>query len=177
MLVNMRNNLYIRNKKSMFYIYHIKGVKIGCATKPKVRVNNQGFTNYEILETHTDIMIASNREIELQKKYGYKVDECPYYITYKLNTERRKKLTNEIITSAAKKGGNANVVSGNIYKAQQRSVEVRTGTFHSEETKQKMREKALGRVSARKGVTVSEETKLKMSEAKKRYWEQIKSKS
>jgi hypothetical protein len=56
----------------MYNIYHIPGVKIGC-TRQKVskRVKQQGYTNFEILETHTDINIASDREIELQKQYGY----------------------------------------------------------------------------------------------------------
>jgi hypothetical protein len=62
----------------MYYIYHIPGVKIGCTTNPKGRTKNQGFTEYEILETHTDIKLASKRERELQKEYGYKVDKIPY---------------------------------------------------------------------------------------------------
>jgi len=33
-------------------------------------MREQGFTQYEILETHTDIDIASKREIELQEEYG-----------------------------------------------------------------------------------------------------------
>ena len=55
----------------MYYIYHIDGVKIGCSTNPKQRVKSQGYTEYTILENHTDIEIAANREIELQKEYGY----------------------------------------------------------------------------------------------------------
>jgi hypothetical protein len=70
-----------------YYIYHIKGVKIGCSDEPELRVNKQGYTEYEILETHTDIMVASNREIELQKQYGYKVDKIPYW----KSIEHRKK--------------------------------------------------------------------------------------
>lgn len=38
----------------------------------------QGYSDYEILETHTDIMEVSRREIELQKQYGYKVDNVYY---------------------------------------------------------------------------------------------------
>ena len=63
-----------------YYIYHIKGIKIGCTQNPKIRINkNQGYTEWEILEEHIDILIASDREIELQKKYGYKVDKIPYW--------------------------------------------------------------------------------------------------
>ena len=41
----------------------------------------QGFTNWEILEEHTDGWLAGDREIELQKEYGYRVDSCNYMIT------------------------------------------------------------------------------------------------
>jgi len=67
----------------MYYIYHIKGVKIGCSTQPKERVQKQGHTFFEILEIHTDIHIASQRELELQKEYGYHVDDVSYHISYK----------------------------------------------------------------------------------------------
>jgi hypothetical protein len=67
----------------MYHIYHIPGVKIGCSTQPKQRVKTQGYSTFEILETHSDIYEASKREIELQKQYGYKVDDVPYNISYK----------------------------------------------------------------------------------------------
>jgi hypothetical protein len=62
----------------MYYIYHIPGIKIGCSTEPNTRVEKQGYTEYEILETHIDIDIADIREKELQKEYGYKVDTATY---------------------------------------------------------------------------------------------------
>jgi hypothetical protein len=67
----------------MFTLYHIEGVKIGCSKNLKRRINEQGFNNFEILEEHTDIYLASAREIELQKQYGYKVDKIPYYESIK----------------------------------------------------------------------------------------------
>ena len=72
-----------------YTIYHINGDKIGVTTNIKRRMREQGFSNWEILEEHTDIYIASDREIELQKQYGYRVDEQPYYISInKLNKNR-----------------------------------------------------------------------------------------
>jgi hypothetical protein len=62
----------------MYYIYHIPGVKIGCSIQPKIRVKAQGYTEYEILEEHNNKKIASYREVELQKKYGYVIDNCKY---------------------------------------------------------------------------------------------------
>jgi hypothetical protein len=73
----------------MYYIYHIPGVKIGCSTQPKQRVEKQGYNSFEILETHNDIDIASEREIQLQKQYGYKVDR----MLYKECVNRRPKWT------------------------------------------------------------------------------------
>jgi hypothetical protein len=58
-----------------YYIYHIPGVKIGCSKNPKQRVKTQGYSTFQILETHTDIDIAADREIQLQKQYGYRVDK------------------------------------------------------------------------------------------------------
>jgi hypothetical protein len=62
----------------MYYIYHIPGVKIGCSMYPKRRVKVQGYTQFEILEEHIDENIAANREIELQKQYGYQKDLVMY---------------------------------------------------------------------------------------------------
>jgi hypothetical protein len=76
--------------KNRFYIYHVPGVKIGCSQNIKKRINHQKITNYEILEEHTDVYIASNREIELQKQYGYKVDVIPYYQSLKMITKAQK---------------------------------------------------------------------------------------
>ena len=63
----------------MYYIYHIEGVKIGCTNDVKRRIEQQGYTSCEILEEHYDIFRASNRELALQKEYGYKVDSIPYF--------------------------------------------------------------------------------------------------
>ena len=69
-----------------YYIYHIKGKKIGCTENPKARTERQGFDNYEILEEHTDIIVASDRERELQKQWGYSVDTKPYWKTIQMPT-------------------------------------------------------------------------------------------
>ena len=165
---NMENYSYIQ-RKNMYTLYHIPARKEwGCTKELNRRLKRLGYTMDDVVET---IEVSGfNRAAELEKKlniqYGYGWNDSQDY----------RRVT-KMGLNGAKKGGDTNVKTGVIYKAQQRSVEVRTGSTHSEETRQKMREKALGRVSARKGVTVSEETKLKMSEAKKRYWEQIKSKS
>lgn len=62
-----------------YYIYHIPGVKIGCTSELEKRISDQGFTDYEILETHEDIYVASEREKELQREYGYRGDGPHYW--------------------------------------------------------------------------------------------------
>ena len=81
-----------------YYIYHIKGVKIGCSVNPKKRVNKQGYYEWELLEEHTDINIASKRELELQKEYGYKVDT----VSYKQTLKNKLKVNCSVV---GKKGG------------------------------------------------------------------------
>jgi hypothetical protein len=67
----------------MHYIYHIPGVKIGCTKNIKQRMRVQGFTEWEILEEHEDGWLAGDREIELQKQYGYPVDNSHYMVSIK----------------------------------------------------------------------------------------------
>tara|TARA_R110000796_G_scaffold128683_1_gene244285 strand:+ start:47 stop:487 length:441 start_codon:yes stop_codon:yes gene_type:complete len=62
-----------------YYIYHIPGIKIGCTVDVPHRMREQGFTEWEHLETHTDIYEASDREIQLQKDYGLPIDTIPYW--------------------------------------------------------------------------------------------------
>jgi hypothetical protein len=91
-----------------YYIYHIphfkrkngKPGKIGCAHDLQARVEDQGYTlaDCQILEVHTDIYVASDREMELQREYGYRVDRIPYW----LSVER------------ASKGGKGAVESGHL---------------------------------------------------------------
>ena len=65
----------------MYYIYHIPGKKIGVTRNLKNRVTLiQGYKEgeYEVLEQSDDIEYISDREIELQKSHGYKVDIKQY---------------------------------------------------------------------------------------------------
>ena len=64
-----------------YILYHIPGKKIGCTTDLYNRVTDQqGYEpgEYEVIESSNDIDYISNREIQLQKEYGYRVDCVPY---------------------------------------------------------------------------------------------------
>ena len=90
----------------MYYIYHIPGVKIGCAKNPKARIKRQGYTHFEILEEHSCIFEASRREIQLQKERGYPIDQKPYWKVCQMATpESRSKGAKNIPREASSRGG------------------------------------------------------------------------
>jgi NTP pyrophosphatase (non-canonical NTP hydrolase) len=65
----------------MYYLYHIPGKKIGVTRDLNTRVTLiQGYSSseYEVLDQSDDINYISDKEIELQKSYGYKVDRKLY---------------------------------------------------------------------------------------------------
>ena len=65
----------------MYYLYHIPGKKIGVTRDLNNRVTliqGYGPSEYEVLYQSGDIDYISNKEIELQKSYGYKVDRKLY---------------------------------------------------------------------------------------------------
>ena len=64
-----------------YAIYHIPGKKIGVTNNVKYRVEEQQGYNegeYEILVMSDDIDYVSHKELELQREYGYRVDEKLY---------------------------------------------------------------------------------------------------
>ena len=72
----------------MYNIYHIPGKKIGVTRNLNKRVTEQqGYApgEYEVLFTSDDIDFISNKEIELQKSYGYKRDRTLYKNLFKSN--------------------------------------------------------------------------------------------
>ena len=73
------------HKEMTYYLYHIPGKKIGVTRDLNSRVVQQqgyGLDEIEVLDQSTDIEYISDREIELQKSYGYKVDRKKYKELY-----------------------------------------------------------------------------------------------
>jgi NTP pyrophosphatase (non-canonical NTP hydrolase) len=65
----------------MYYLYHIPGEKIGVTTNLEERVERQQGCypdEYEVIMSTEDIDLISEKELQLQKHYGYKVDERLY---------------------------------------------------------------------------------------------------
>ena len=72
-------------KEMTYYLYHIPGKKIGVTRDLNSRVvQQQGYDldEIEVLDQSTDIEYISDREIELQKSYGYRVDRKKYKELY-----------------------------------------------------------------------------------------------
>ena len=76
----------------MYYLYHIPSKKIGVTRDLKYRVEEQqgyGPGEYDVLMETEDIDLISEKEIMLQKAFGYKVDKIPYN---KLNCNKKMKI-------------------------------------------------------------------------------------
>ena len=76
----------------MYYLYHIPKKKIGVTRDLKSRVEEQqGYdpSEYDILMETEDIDLISEKEIMLQKAFGYRVDQIPYN---KLNCNKDMKI-------------------------------------------------------------------------------------
>jgi NTP pyrophosphatase (non-canonical NTP hydrolase) len=86
----------------MYYIYHIFGKKIGVTRNLNSRVTSQqGYKEdeYEVLETSDDIDYVSDRELELQSIYGYKVDRQSYKnLTQKKSNQMKLNVTEQTTT-------------------------------------------------------------------------------
>ena len=83
-----------------YYLYHIPGKKIGVTRDLKKRVEEQqgyGPGEYYVIYEGEDIDNISRLEIQLQKQFGYRVDETPYN---KLNFNKNKNNMNINITEA-----------------------------------------------------------------------------
>lgn len=68
-------------EKTIYYLYHIFGKKIGVTRNLKDRLTiQQGYQTgeYEVLDSSDDIDYISARELELQLIYGYKIDRQSY---------------------------------------------------------------------------------------------------
>ena len=85
----------------MYYLYHIPGKKIGVTCNLNRRVTlTQGYNpdEYEVLDQSDDIDYISEKEIELQKSYGYKIDRKKYNELVKLNKKMNINVTEQTTT-------------------------------------------------------------------------------
>ena len=84
-----------------YYIYHIPGKKIGVTRDLKYRVEEQqgyGPGEYGVIYKGEDIDNISRLEIQLQKEFGYRVDEIPYNKLKFNNTNMNINVTEQTTT-------------------------------------------------------------------------------
>jgi hypothetical protein len=108
----------------MYYIYHIPGVKIGCTKNIESRIKAQGYSDYEILEEHTDIYVASDREIALQKQYGLPVDRLLYWKSIKQLIENPKTIPALKNSKLLKKTGKKSLELGKTKENQSKNGKI-----------------------------------------------------
>ena len=145
----------------MYYIYHIEGVKVGCTQHLTKRMREQGFTKWEILETHTDEDIADARELELIDEYGY--EEKYTHISYKQSVANARK------SNAGFKVGHTPWNKGVSHSAEtiEKISKSKIGKTHSKETKEKQRLAGNNNKSDEYRKAQSERIKLWWAERKK----------
>ncbi len=115
----------IATNKITYYLYHIPGKKIGVTRNLIDRViKQQGYKSdeFEVLDQSEDIDYISNREIELQQSYGYKVDRKKY-----------KNLFNKMKINATEQTSTfpypLNKLKGNLMDSLGEKWETKFGTF------------------------------------------------
>ena len=115
-----------------------KDKKIGVDHDYPSRIKKQKIRDGQILEVHTCVYEVSDREQELQRQYGVKVDTTPYYVTYFKNKDAKQRAKISISQS---------------------------GNIHTEEVKAKISAAAKGNTHAL-GYKHTEETRAKISATK-----------
>jgi NTP pyrophosphatase (non-canonical NTP hydrolase) len=113
----------------MYYLYHIPGKKIGVTCNLNKRVTlTQGYTadEYEVLDQSDDIDYISEKEIELQQSYGYKVDRKKYNELFKFNKKMKINVTEQTTTFPCP----VNKLKGNLMDNIGMEWETEHGTLH-----------------------------------------------
>ena len=143
--------------------------KIGTTIHYPYRCKKQKLNDYHILEEHDCKYTASNREIELQKQYGYDVDTTKYWKIYDEKIKGHSEET-KLKIRKAREGQDVSVQIAALKKHN-------TGRKYSKKHRQAISKATIGRTwseSTRKlwseqrtGVKRSEEFCKKVSEATK----------
>jgi NTP pyrophosphatase (non-canonical NTP hydrolase) len=114
----------------MYYIYHIFGKKIGVTRNLNSRVTSQqGYKDneYEVLETSNDIDYVSERELELQSIYGYKVDRQSYKnLTQKQSNKMQLNVTEQTTTFPCP----INKLKGNLMENKGMTIKTNFGNYY-----------------------------------------------
>ena len=139
----------------MYTIYHIPGIKVGCTKRnPAIRVKEQGFGEFEVLEVHTDIDIASKREVELQlQMYGERDNRRLYKGTSTMVLYTTTEVRKRQVESKKKNGTLLNAINAmNTAEAINKMLETKEkrGTLRVNRITPEVRQAALKALAANK---------------------------
>ena len=116
-----------------YYLYHIFGKKIGVTCDLKDRLTRQqGYAcgEYEVLDSSEDIDYISEKELELQLVYGYKVDRQSYK---QLITSKQTKKSNQMVLNVTEQTTTfpfpVNKLKGNLMDNLGIKIETSFGTY------------------------------------------------
>ncbi len=113
----------------MYYIYEIKGVKIGCTKNFKHRQCVQRKKGKMVLlESHINIEDATRRERELQLEKGYPVDDKDYITVNKLGAIGRANQTQATIDQRVANTDYSTSINGlkRVWESKRKKVRVTT---------------------------------------------------
>jgi len=117
-----------------YYLYHIFGKKIGVTCDLKDRLTRQqGYAcgEYEVLDSSEDIDYISEKELELQLVYGYKVDRQSYK---ELITKQRKLKLNEMKLNVTEQTTTfpcpLNKLKGNLMENKKMTIKTDFGVYY-----------------------------------------------
>jgi NTP pyrophosphatase (non-canonical NTP hydrolase) len=116
-------------EKTIYYLYHIPGKKIGVTRDLKYRLTKrQGYQTeeYEVLDSSEDIGYISERELELQLIYGYDVDIHSYKnLINKKESEMKLNVTENTVTFPCP----LNKLKGNLFDNLGTQIETNFGSY------------------------------------------------
>lgn len=116
-------------EKTIYYLYHIPGKKIGVTRDLKYRLTKrQGYQTgeYEVLDSSEDIGYISERELELQLIYGYDVDIHSYKnLINKKENEMKLNVTENTVTFPYP----VNKLKGNLFDSLGIQIETNLGSY------------------------------------------------
>jgi NTP pyrophosphatase (non-canonical NTP hydrolase) len=120
-----------------YYLYHIFGKKIGVTCDLKDRLTRQqGYAcgEYEVLDSSDDIDYISEKELELQLVYGYKVDRQSYK---QLITSRKTKKSNQMVLNVTEQTTTfpcpLNKLKGNLMDNKGMGIKTSFGNYYLNE--------------------------------------------
>jgi NTP pyrophosphatase (non-canonical NTP hydrolase) len=116
-----------------YYLYHIFGKKIGVTCDLRDRLTRQqgyGYREYEVLDSSDDIDYISEKELELQTIYGYRVDRNSYKdLITNIKPKKKKQMELNVTEQTTTFPCPVNKLKGNLMDNRQIVIETDYGKY------------------------------------------------